>query len=109
MSVRRPDDAPGARWPEAAARDPRVNRIFVTAPVKLQMCADAGRGDARWLRKIRPWWGHHDHFHVRLNCPTGAPGCVDPDPVPAVRELAERGALATTVATQLVDGITTPA
>ena len=57
---------------EAAARDPRVNRIFVTAPVKLAMCADAGRGDAAWLRKIRPWWNHHDHFHVRLNCPRGA-------------------------------------
>jgi penicillin-insensitive murein endopeptidase len=68
---------------EAAARDPRVNRIFVTAPVKLALCADAGRGDAAWLRKIRPWWGHDDHFHVRLDCPRGAVGCVDQDPVPA--------------------------
>ena len=67
---------------EAAARDPRVNRIFVTAPVKLAMCAEAGRGDAGWLRKIRPWWNHHDHFHVRLNCPSGASGCVDQDPLP---------------------------
>lgn len=65
---------------EAAARDPRVNRIFVTAPVKLQMCADAGR-DRGWLGKIRPWWGHDDHFHVRLNCPRGAAGCVRQDPV----------------------------
>ncbi len=68
---------------EAAARDPRVERIFVTAPVKLALCADAGRGDAAWLRKIRPWYGHHDHFHVRLNCPKGARGCVDPAPIPA--------------------------
>ncbi len=67
---------------EAAARDPRVNRIFVTPPVKLQMCAHAGRGDAAWLRKIRPWWDHVDHMHVRLNCPKGAVGCVDQDPVP---------------------------
>jgi penicillin-insensitive murein DD-endopeptidase len=67
---------------EAAARDPRVNRIFVTAPVKLALCADAGRGDAAWLRKIRPWWGHDDHFHVRLDCPRGAPGCLDQDPLP---------------------------
>ena len=44
--------------------------------------ADAGPGDAAWLRKIRPWWEHHDHFHVRLNCPRGAVGCVDPDPIP---------------------------
>lgn len=67
---------------EAAARDPRVNRIFVTAPVKLQMCADAGRRDREWLGKIRPWWGHADHFHVRLNCPRGAAGCMPIDPVP---------------------------
>lgn len=66
---------------EAAARDPRTNRIFVTAPVKLALCASSGPGDADWLRKVRPWWNHHDHFHVRLNCPPG-PGCVDPDPVP---------------------------
>jgi penicillin-insensitive murein endopeptidase len=66
----------------AAASDPRTNRIFVTAPVKLRMCADTG-GNRAWLRKIRPWWGHNDHFHVRLNCPAGAAGCVDPDPLPA--------------------------
>ncbi|HMQ94669.1 MAG TPA: penicillin-insensitive murein endopeptidase [Amaricoccus sp.] len=67
----------------AAALDPRVNRIFVTAPAKLAMCADAGANDRAWLGKIRPWWGHNDHFHVRLNCPAGAAGCVMPDPVPA--------------------------
>jgi penicillin-insensitive murein endopeptidase len=67
---------------ETAARDPRVERIFVTPPVKLAMCADAGRGDAAWLRKIRPWWNHHDHFHVRLNCPKGVPGCTEPVPIP---------------------------
>jgi penicillin-insensitive murein DD-endopeptidase len=67
---------------EAAARDPRVERIFVTPPVKLQMCAGAGRGDVAWLRKIRPWWDHVDHFHVRLNCPKGAAGCVDQAPIP---------------------------
>jgi penicillin-insensitive murein endopeptidase len=74
---------------EAAARDRRVERIFVTAPIKLAMCADAGRGDTAWLRKIRPWWGHNDHFHVRLACPRGAAGCVDPDPIPAGDGCAE--------------------
>jgi penicillin-insensitive murein endopeptidase len=67
---------------ETAARDPRVNRIFVTGPVKLAMCATAGPRDAAWLRKIRPWWGHNDHFHVRLNCPRGARGCTPQDPPP---------------------------
>lgn len=68
---------------EAAARDPEVERIFITAPAKLAMCAAAGRADREWLRKVRPWWGHDDHFHVRLNCPRGASGCVQPDPIPA--------------------------
>jgi penicillin-insensitive murein DD-endopeptidase len=67
---------------EAAARDPRVERIFVTAPVKLSLCQSATRRDTGWLRKIRPWWNHHDHFHVRLVCPKGEPGCVDPAPIP---------------------------
>jgi len=67
---------------EAAARDPRVERIFVTSPAKLALCETATRRDADWLRKIRPWWGHHDHFHVRLNCPAGDRGCVDPAPIP---------------------------
>ena len=65
----------------AAARDPAVARIFVTAPVKLKMCGTE-RGDRRYLRKIRPWWGHHYHFHVRLNCPRGALACVTQDPLP---------------------------
>jgi penicillin-insensitive murein endopeptidase len=58
----------------AAAQDPRVNRIFVFAGAKVEMCANA-TGDRSWLRKIRPWWGHNYHFHVRLNCPPGASGC----------------------------------
>lgn len=65
----------------AAARDPAVARIFVTAPVKLRMCADE-TGDRSYLRKIRPWWGHETHFHVRLNCPAGAAGCEEQDPIP---------------------------
>lgn len=65
----------------AAARDPRVARIFVFPGAKVQMCNDEA-GDRRWLRKIRPWWGHYYHFHVRLKCPRGARGCVDQPPPP---------------------------
>jgi len=57
-----------------AASDPRVNRIFVFAGAKVAMC-DAETGDRTWLNKIRPWYGHNYHFHVRLNCPAGARGC----------------------------------
>lgn len=65
----------------AAAEDPRVARIFVFAGAKVEMCANA-TGDRDWLRKIRPWWGHNYHFHVRLNCPAGADWCEAQAPVP---------------------------
>ena len=35
-----------------------------------------------WQSRVRPWWAHHDHFHVRLRCPTDSPLCVPQDPVP---------------------------
>ena len=76
---------------EAAARDPRVNRIFITPPVKLRMCADAPARDREWLGKIRPWYGHNTHFHVRLNCPAGFAGCVEPRSGAARRRLRRRG------------------
>ena len=66
---------------KTAASDPRVARIFVFAGAKAQMCKDE-TGDRAWLNKIRPWWGHHYHFHVRLKCPRGAEGCVNQTPQP---------------------------
>jgi penicillin-insensitive murein DD-endopeptidase len=66
---------------KAAASDPRVARIFVFPGAKVQMCRDEN-GDRDYLRKIRPWYGHHYHFHVRLNCPQGARGCLDQDVPP---------------------------
>ncbi len=59
-----------------AAKDKRVARIFVFPGAKVQMCKDE-KGNKNWLRKVRPWWGHHYHFHVRLACPRGARGCAD--------------------------------
>jgi penicillin-insensitive murein endopeptidase len=67
---------------KAAAKDKRVARIFVFPGAKVQMCNDE-KGNKSWLRKVRPWYGHHYHFHVRLACPKGARGCVDQDPPPA--------------------------
>ena len=66
---------------KAAAKDRRVARIFVFPGAKVQMCKEA-KGNRKWLRKIRPWWGHHYHFHVRLACPRGTRGCVDQAPPP---------------------------
>ncbi|WP_425044667.1 penicillin-insensitive murein endopeptidase [Primorskyibacter sp. S87] len=64
-----------------AARDKRTARIFVFPGAKVQMCKDE-TGNRSYLRKIRPWWGHHYHFHVRLKCPRGSRGCANQDPPP---------------------------
>ena len=62
-----------------AATDPTVDRIFVNPAVKRMLC-EGPTGKAPWVARIRPWWGHHDHFHVRLKCPEGSPGCLPQDP-----------------------------
>ncbi|OWU86313.1 peptidase [Oceanicola sp. 22II-s10i] len=67
---------------KAAASDPRVARIFIFPGAKVQMCEDE-KGDRSWLRKVRPWYGHHYHFHVRLSCPPGASGCANQAQPPA--------------------------
>ena len=67
---------------KAAAKDPRTARIFVFPGAKVQMCDDE-RGDRSYLRKIRPWYGHHYHFHIRISCPKNARGCVEQNPPPA--------------------------
>ncbi|WP_420010892.1 penicillin-insensitive murein endopeptidase [Tateyamaria sp.] len=64
-----------------AAKDKRTARIFVFPGAKVQMCKDA-KGNRKWLRKVRPWYGHHYHFHVRLACPRGDSGCVNQAPPP---------------------------
>ncbi|MFV0384215.1 penicillin-insensitive murein endopeptidase [Paracoccus sp. (in: a-proteobacteria)] len=64
----------------AAARDSRVERIFVDPVVKVAMC-QMERGNRDWLRKIRPLNNHNYHFHVRLACPRGSI-CERQDPPP---------------------------
>jgi len=90
ISTRRADGAyVGDNWTEEhwqilrlAASDPRVARIFVFPGAKVWMCENE-TGNRDYLRQIRPWWGHHYHFHVRLHCPAGDRECVDQAPVPA--------------------------
>ncbi|MEO0923515.1 MAG: penicillin-insensitive murein endopeptidase [Pseudomonadota bacterium] len=57
-----------------AASYPEVARIFVNPIIKRELCRVAGN-DRSWLRKVRPWAGHHFHMHVRLTCPEGSVGC----------------------------------
>ena len=71
-----------ARILRAAASDPAVARIFVNAAIKRELCRAASENDREWMRKIRPWWKHDSHFHVRLACPVGEAGCVDQAPPP---------------------------
>jgi len=68
----------------AAAEDPMVERIFVNAAIKKALCREAG-SDRAWLHKVRPWWGHDYHFHVRIRCPADNATCHN-QPEPAEGE-----------------------
>jgi penicillin-insensitive murein DD-endopeptidase len=56
-----------------------VNRIFVSPPIKKYFCEKMPT--ARWLYKLRAWWGHEEHIHVRLNCPSDSSTCVPQAPL----------------------------
>jgi penicillin-insensitive murein endopeptidase len=78
-----------SKWPagyedllKRAASYDEVERIFVNPGIKKVLCQRAGT-DRAWLRKIRPWYKHDDHFHVRLKCPPGQAGCKAQESVPA--------------------------
>src|SRR5882757_3962887 len=57
-----------------AALEPAVQRIFVNAAIKKALCREA-KGDKSWLTKVRPWYGHDYHFHIRMRCPVGSKDC----------------------------------
>lgn len=71
-----------AKLIELSARDRRAARIFVAAPIKKWLCETTPEGDRAWLRKVRPWYGHKDHLHVRLHCPLGQETCKSQKPPP---------------------------
>jgi murein endopeptidase len=67
-----------------AASYSSVERIFVHPAIKKAMCDAAGKDENRaWLHKIRAYWGHNDHFHVRIACPGGSNTCEHQPPLPA--------------------------
>jgi penicillin-insensitive murein DD-endopeptidase len=66
---------------KAAAEDPLVERILVNAAIKKALCRDAN-GDRSWLRKVRPWYWHNYHFHIRIGCPKDSPNCKPQDAAP---------------------------
>ena len=66
---------------EQAASLPAVDRIFVNPYIKKELCERA-EGNRDWLRKIRPWYYHDDHFHLRISCPADSPSCDSQEPIP---------------------------
>lgn len=57
-----------------AASYSQVQRIFVHPGIKKKLC-DSWKGDRSGFSKIRPYWGHHYHFHIRMSCPKDAVNC----------------------------------
>jgi len=76
-------------WTEAhvrllkrAASYRTVERVLVHPAIKKAVCeASKGEKDRVWLSKIRPYWGHYFHFHIRIACPKGSAGCEGQPPV----------------------------
>ena len=67
-----------------AALHPKVTRIFVSPLIKEGLCHFYKNDkDKSWLGKVRPWFGHRAHMHVRLACPIDSPNCVTQDPPPS--------------------------
>jgi penicillin-insensitive murein endopeptidase len=63
-----------------AASQPGVERLFVNAAIKKALCRSAaGQG---WMAKVRPYWGHTYHMHIRLACPAGSDACEPQAPPP---------------------------
>ncbi len=71
-----------AKLIKRAASYPQVSLIFVHPAIKKAICGWAGNDKGPWLSKIRPWWGHDDHFHVRIACPEGGEACAAKPPPP---------------------------
>ena len=68
-----------AKLIKRAASYPEVARIFVHPPIKKELCKWA-TGDRSWLAKVRPYYNHTYHFHIRMKCPAGFAGCKNQAP-----------------------------
>jgi len=64
-----------------AASYPEVDRIFIHPGIKKKLC-DTWTGDRSAMGKLRPYYGHHYHFHIRIKCPPGVSGCKSQAPPP---------------------------
>lgn len=64
-----------------AASYSSVERILVHPAIKKALCEKAG-DDRAWLHKVRPYFGHFYHFHIRIGCPAGSTNCQAQPAVP---------------------------
>jgi penicillin-insensitive murein endopeptidase len=64
-----------------AASYSKVERILVHPALKKALC-EAEKKDKSWLSKVRPYFGHYYHFHLRIGCPSGSGNCRSQPPVP---------------------------
>jgi penicillin-insensitive murein endopeptidase len=71
-----------AAFIKTAAEQPNVERVLVNAAIKKELCRLEGKRHFGWMAKVRPWYGHDDHIHVRLRCPADSPQCRHQAPVP---------------------------
>jgi penicillin-insensitive murein endopeptidase len=67
---------------KTAAEQPEVERVLVNAAIKKELCRVEDKSHDGWMSKVRPWYGHADHIHVRLKCPADSPNCRKQPPVP---------------------------
>lgn len=65
-----------------AAQQPGVERVLVNAAIKKEMCRMQKGKHPEWMEKVRPWYAHHDHIHVRMECPADSPNCRSQPSVP---------------------------
>jgi penicillin-insensitive murein endopeptidase len=57
-----------------AASYPEIERVLVHPAIKKAICEDKSL-PREHLNKIRPYWGHHYHMHIRMACPKDSPEC----------------------------------
>lgn len=75
---------------KTAAEQPEVERVLVNAAIKKELCRVEEKQPHAWMSKVRPWYGHQDHIHVRLKCPADSPQCRKQPPVPGGDECGEK-------------------
>ncbi len=64
-----------AKFIRRAASYPDVERVLVHPAIKKALCEQTTGSERAVLHKIRPYWGHHYHMHIRIACPKGSDNC----------------------------------